>query len=223
MMRIRRNGMRAALLTLAMLLVFGTSLAAGSGTLTVRVHSGRTNVQYAVIELYRVGDAQVANASRTFVIGSAFAGSGETLSDLNDKGLPVKLLQYAQNNGIAPDYSAVTNEDGRAVFSNLPEGAYLVRQNGFEQTCYFTEADPFVVTLPMTVNGEWSYQVMAEPKVDVVTRPTATPAPTESPSDSKLPQSGLLLWPVIALSVGGVVLFAMGWTLWFMGKRKKDA
>lgn len=223
MMRIRRNGMRAALLTLAMLLVFGTSLAAGDGRLSVRVHSGDTNVQYAVIELYRIGDARIANASRTFTIGGAFAGSGETLSDLKDKGLPERLLKYAQDNGIAPDYSAATSEDGRAVFSNLPEGAYLVCQNGFEKTCYFTEIEPFVVTLPMTVNGEWSYHVTAEPKADVVTRPTATPAPTEGPSDSKLPQSGLLRWPVIALSVGGVVLFAMGWTLWFMGKRKRNA
>lgn len=223
MMRIRRNGMRIVLLALAMLLAFGTALAAGGGKLTVRVHSGDTNVQYAVIELYRIGDAQIENASRTFTISGAFAGSGETLSDPSDKGLQERLLKYAQDNGISPDYSAVTDENGRAVFGNLPEGAYLICQNGFERTCYFTEAEPFVATIPMTVNGEWSYEIMAEPKADVVAQPTATPAPTEEPTDSTLPQSGLLRWPVIALSVGGVVLFALGWTLWFMGKRKKDA
>lgn len=222
-MKIGRIGARCAILALAMLMIFGAALAAGDGKLTVRVHCGDTNVQHAVIELYCIGDAQIENANRVFVISGAFAGSGETLSDLNDKGLPERLLGYARENGVAPDYTATTDENGRAVFKDLAEGAYLVCQNGFEQTCYFTEAEPFLATIPMTVDGEWSYDITAEPKTDAVAQPTATPAPTEAPGDEKLPQSGLLRWPVIALSIGGVALFALGWALWFMEKRKKDA
>ena len=76
------------------------------------------------------------------------------------------------------------------------------------------------MTVPITVDGEWTYQVEAEPKVEPI--PTPTPKPTKPPEDPNLPQTGLVRWPILALGVGGVVLFGLGWALCFV-KRRKNA
>ena len=72
----------------------------------------------------------------------------------------------------------------------------------------------------MSVDGEWTYQVKAEPKVEPL--PAPTPQPTKPPEDPRLPQTGLVRWPILALGVGGVALCGLGWELFFV-KRRKDA
>lgn len=207
------------LVAIWMLTLIGSALAE-TGAVTVRVHAGETNVPRAVLEIYRIGDAKIENANRVFEISDSFAGSGETLSDLNDKALPGKLAEYARANGILVLEAVETDENGRANFGQLEEGAYLICQDGFSKKSYFTEIEPFIVTVPMTVDGEWSYEIEAEPKVEPI--PTPTPKPTKPPEDPNLPQTGMIRWPILALGVGGVALFGLGWALCFM-KRKKDA
>ena len=82
----------------------------------------------------------------------------------------------------------------------------------------------FVAAVPMTNESGtgWDYDVTAKPKVEKkpTPTPTRTPGPsTTPPRDTKLPQTGLLMWPVLALAGLGVALFALGWFLRFTGKR----
>ena len=207
------------LVAMLMLALLNTALAE-TGAVSVRVHAGETNVPRAILEIYRIGDAKIENANRVFEINDSFSGSGETLSDLNDKALPGKLADYARANGILVLEAVETDADGIARFEGLEEGAYLICQDGFSKKSYFTEIEPFIVTVPITVDGEWTYQVEAEPKVEPI--PTPTPKPTKPPEDPNLPQTGLVRWPILALGVGGVVLFGLGWALCFV-KRRKNA
>lgn len=202
-----------------MLTLFNTALAQ-TGAVSVRIHAGDTNVSGAILEIYRIGDAKIENANRVFEISDSFSGSGQTLSNLNDKTLPEKLAEYARANGIRMLEAVETGENGIAKFDGLDEGAYLIYQNGFSKKNYFTEIEPFIVTVPIHEDGTWVYQVEAEPKVEPI--PTPTPKPTNPPEDSKLPQTGLIRWPILALGASGVVLFVLGWVLCFV-RRRKDA
>ena len=222
----RKTMMRIALTVLALMLT-GSALAAGfdmdrAGSLSVRIQTARgQRIQNAVIELYRVGDPRIENSNLAFGLSADFSGSGLSLGDLNAAGLADQLSLYAQSTNAEPLAVAVTGEDGLVQFGDLPVGLYLVRQNGFAREEYFTEIAPFLVSVPMTQGGEWVYAVDANPKADTRPEPTASPAPTDAPDDEKLPQTGMLRWPIPALGVGGLLLFSLGWALCFL--KKKDA
>lgn len=207
-----KRGVRGALLALALLLT--CSAWAETGSISVRLHALDTNVQGALLALYEVGDAQ-------FRISSDFAGSDETLDALNDLDLPRRLEQFAVANGVRPAQTAQTDENGTVRFAALEQGVYLLCQTGFSGQARFRQIDPFLVTVPMTVDGQLSENISAEPKVEPL--PSPSPSPTPTPDDSQLPQTGLLRWQVFALAGGGVVLFALGWAMCFLKKGKKRA
>lgn len=141
------------LVVMFVLALLNTALAE-TGTVSVRIHAGETNVPHALLKIYRIGDTKIENANRVFEINASFSGSGETLSDLNNKALPGKLVEYARANGISVLKTVETDQNGVARFSRLDEGAYLLFQDGFSKKSYFTAIEPFIVTIPMTVDGQ---------------------------------------------------------------------
>lgn len=222
----RKTMMRIALAALALMLTC-SALAAGfdmnrTGSISVLIHTAADRrVQNAKLELYRVGDPRIEDSNLVFDLSADFSGSGVSLSDLNSAGLADQLSLYARSTSVEPVAVATTDEDGCALFGDLPVGLYMVKQNGFAKTEYFTEIAPFLVSMPMTQDSQWTYAIQASPKVNELPKPTATPAPTDAPTDETLPQTGMLRWPIPVLGVGGLVLFSLGWALCFM--KKKDA
>ena len=220
----RKTMMRIALAALALMLAC-SALAAGfdmdrAGSISVLIHTAKDQkVKNAKIELYRVGEPKIVDSNLVFELSDAFAGSGVSLGDLNSAGLADRLSLYAESMDVAPVTTATTGNDGRVLFGDLPVGLYMVKQDGFAQQEYFTEIAPFLVSVPMTQGNEWVYAIDASPKVDTCPKPTATPEPTTAPTDEKLPQTGMLRWPIPVLGVGGLVLFILGWALCFMKKR----
>ena len=203
-----------------LLALFNTALAE-TGTLSVRLHAGDANVPHAILEIYRIGDMKIENANRAFELSAAFSGSGETLSSPSDKALPGRLAEYAQANGLSALETIETDASGIARFGALEEGAYLVCQAGFSQSSNYTQIEPFIMTVPMSVDGKWVYQVEAAPKIEPIPTASPTPAPTKPPEDSNLPQTGLPRWPVSALGALGLALFALGGDMCFVMRRKK--
>ena len=222
----RKTMMRIALAALALMLTC-SALAADfdmdrAGSISVLIHTAKDQrVQNAKIELYRVGDPRIEDSNLVFDLSADFSGSGVSLGDLNSAGLADKLSLYAQSMNVESYAVAVTGEDGRVLFGDLPVGLYMVKQNGFAKKEYFTEIAPFLVSMPMTQNSAWVYAIDASPKVDAKPKPTAAPEPTDAPTDETLPQTGMLRWPIPVLGVGGLLLFSLGWALCFI--KKKDA
>lgn len=210
------------ILALAFMLTLFNAALAESGSVSIRIHDGDTNASGAILEIYRIGEAKTENANRAFEINASFSGSGETLSSLSDKALPAKLAEYARANGIPALEEVETDENGLAKFEGLEEGAYLICQAGFSQESGFTQIEPFIVTVPLSVDGQWSYQVKAEPKIEPIPTVSPTPKPTEPPQEPNLPQTGPMRGPILALGMGGAALFALGWAL-CLAKRKKGA
>lgn len=223
----RKTMMRIALTVLALMLAC-SAMAAGfdmdrKGSISVLIHTAKdVKVPNAKIELYRIGDPSIENSALTFSLSAEFAGSGVSLSDPNSKTLVETLSKYAESMNVKPAVTATTGKDGKVMFGDLGVGLYMVKQNGFAKTEYFTEIAPFIISVPLTQDNEWVYAINASPKVNTRPKPTATPAPTDAPTDEKLPQTGMLRWPIPVLGVSGLVLFSLGWALCFM-KERNDA
>ena len=112
------------------------------------------------------------------------------LSDGEDTGDPQTLWKEAESTGQSLAVMAV-GPDGEVRFDDLEPGRYLLGQP--ESAEGFLPIKPFCVSLPMTVDGQPVYHIDAAPK-------------TERKPDSKLPQTGLLIWPAyLLLAVGAAV------------------
>lgn len=104
-----------------------------------------------------------------------FADSGFRLEDMTAESMERcadLLYQYVNDNAIKGS-AAVTDENGRAVFSGLEAGLYLVCPE--KETSYETEkeagvflADPYVVSVPSEINGQADYTVETVPKTEWV-------------------------------------------------------
>ena len=102
-----------------------------------------------------------------------FADSGFRLEDMTALSMERCadiLYQYVNDNAIKGS-AAVTDENGRAVFSGLEAGLYLVCPE--KETSYETEkeagvflADPYVVSVPSEINGQADYTVETVPKTE---------------------------------------------------------
>lgn len=198
-----------------------------SGSISLWIHtSAGANVADAQLELYKVGDAVIRNNNLCF---DPVNGIAVSLDNPAESALASKLTAAVDEANLAPVLRAVTDSNGSLRFKNVEPGMYLVRQKGFAaKKKKYSEITAFVVCLPMMQEdgSDWNYEIVAQPKVNVL--PTASPAPTAKPTDTpatdtKLPQTGVLRWPIPVLGVGGLLLFALGWVLTFAGKRDRNA
>lgn len=174
--------------------------------------------------------AKLTNAG--YVPVNGFESSGVSLDTFLSDGtgaaeLAKELIQKRPAN--AKFVSAEPNEAGKVLFSQLELGLYLVSQS--VPADRYHALDPFLVTVPLSENGLWIYDIDAAPKVgraspaptttpttEPSTTPTATPtaSTTSTPTGrpiSRLPQTGQLRWPVPVLAGMGLVFLLIGWIL----------
>lgn len=188
----------------------------GSITLTLQ-YDGKA-LSGGSFVLYRVGTVTEKDGDYSFTTAgtgfSAFSGSLDKL----DAALAQKLKDYADSQKLQPVASA-RNSGGKAVFSKVTPGLYLVVQT---QRCTGYELlSPFLVSVPMNEDGHYRYDIDAAGKFKPTPK-SDTPDTPDKPNTpgSHLPQTGQLNWPVPVLAGAGLVLFALGWWLCF-GQRKR--
>lgn len=182
--------------------------------------SGHEPVAGGVFELYRVGKPVIVDHSLCFELTGDFLSSGISLKNLNSENTVSELLNYVEKKELR-GRTATGDAEGAASFEGLSTGLYLVvhrsYQGGNQQ---YSVTAAFLVSLPQTgEDGAWDYNVDAYPKVEHKPEPTPTPQPTPVP-EPVIPQTGMLRWPIPALATGGLVLFSVGWTLYFKRKKK---
>lgn len=145
--------------------------------------------------------------------------SGLSLKNPEDRELAGKLAAAVQEREIAGITAPI--EDGKAVFTDLATGLYLVTQ---QEACEgFDPVSPFLISLPRLENGSYVYDISAQPKVGLEPLPTE---PTEtdptSPTDPQLPQTGQMNWPVPAMAVAGLAMLVLGLYLCFGKKNRHE-
>lgn len=74
---------------------------------------------------------------------------------------------YISTNSVKADYKATTNEDGVAVFSELPVGLYLIRGASFIYNHDVYAPQAYLIMLPdRDSSGKWNYDVTTVPKYE---------------------------------------------------------
>ena len=148
--------------------------------------------------------------------------TGLKLEDIASPGAAAVQEEFYFNN--KDNYSFYTQTqaatDGKAVFSDLSTGLYLIVQA--KPADGFSSMYAFLAAVPYLENGEYRYHVTASVKSELEWEPekaATEPTPTE-PEDPKLPQTGQLNWPIPIMVVAGLAFFVFGWILCF-GKEKE--
>lgn len=200
-----------------------------TGSILVRVlDTEGTPVPGGELQCFQV--AKLTNMG--YVPVNGFEDCGVSMDDFLADGtgaaeLAKELIQKRPAN--AKFVSAEPNEAGKVLFSQLELGLYLVFQS--VPADRYHALDPFLVTVPLSENGLWIYDIDAAPKVgraspaptttptmEPSTTPTTTPtaSTTSTPTGrpiSRLPQTGQLRWPVPVLAGMGLVFLLIGWIL----------
>ncbi len=129
------------------------------------------------ISVYRVAQA---NPDGTFDKIAPFDAYAVSIYDITDaKGwsdLANTLSGYVQADRMAASATVTTDNEGKALFTGLPTGLYLVDGFGLSLSSVGIVAfEPFMVYLPTQNEGEYEYDLVAKPKVD-----RFTPAPEQT-------------------------------------------
>lgn len=188
------------------------------GTITVEMKYEGKAVTGGILTAYRVGRVQEDNGNYSFVKTSAmetFSGSYDEISSVK---LAEDVAAFVEADRL-PAYATAENKDGKAVFTSLELGLYLIVQT--EASDGYEPLKPFLVSVPMNENGHYVYEVNAEGKFQLHQEPKPTTPP--KPSEPTLPQTGQLNWPIPVLVTLGLGLFSIGWALRFGSGRKKDS
>lgn len=168
-----------------------------NGTITLTVTYDEKELNGGELQLYRVGDIQEVNGDFSFVLTEAFGGADVSKEALDDDEYAANLAKKLPETADA----TAKIENGKAVFSNVTPGLYLVYQK--TATPGYKAMNPFLISMPNYVDGKYVTDITAEPKVGLETTPPVVTQPT-------LPQTGQLNWPIPTLSVLGLALVAAG-------------
>ena len=137
-------------------------------TLTVIMMCADKTLEGIDVAIYRVADAGENNGSVAYTPAPEFVPAEADFTNLgNEKNilLAKKLLSFAHTNNIE-EISQMTDTSGRATFSNLSAGIYLVSQSNRESSEYVIEPYLVFVPNPNEKGDGWEYNVVAYPKTE---------------------------------------------------------
>ena len=185
------------------------------GSLTLTMSWQGEPLDSGALTAYRVGDIVETDGDFHFDLISQLADSGVALElDNSDTAGALALLAVERN--LIPITAPI--EDGKAMFSNLLPGLYVILQTDTQATDGFSPIRPFLASLPHWVEDHYVYDITATPKMTLEPTPTEPPPETEPPTEPlptepNLPQTGQLNWPVPILLVLGLTCLISGWIL----------
>ena len=138
---------------------------------TLQDKSNEAAVAGGKLELIQVASAKVDNGF-VYVPTGSFNNSDFTFdlsekADLTSSDLAANIASYASKHGITGKVLDVGDE-GTVSFSGLDVGLYLMID--VEPAPGYTNAKPFLISVPMRENGAYIYDVDASPKLERVSK-----------------------------------------------------
>lgn len=169
------------------------------------------------VGIFKVADAIEYNGFK-FVWNGEFAAAGtmpENLDAVNGE-LADKLVNIAKDKRVTLyRNSQELDEKGNVTFNDLEVGLYLVVHAKKVEITLSDKSkvtytiNPFLVSVPQKEGEELTYDVVTNPKVSP--EKTTTPPPKKDvPPPKRVPQTGQLWWPVMALSLTGALFVTFG-------------
>ena len=190
-----------------------------NGSITFEMKANSTLLNSGNLNICKVANIQQNGELFEFVLIDGLASSNADLTKVTDPAVAQLLLKYVQTYRITKITSPIVN--GVCAFNDLPVGLYLVWQNESDATTGYSAIQPFLISVPRTQDGEYIQDIVAKPKVPLVT-PPPTPSVPPSPPPPNLPQTGQLNWPIPFMGVAGCALFALGLILCGDKRRSDD-
>ena len=212
-----------------------------TGSISITIKYDDNPVAGGTVTLYQVANMQLdEKGDLQFVLTQDYESFNGDLTTL-DESLTNSLKTYTEYNELV-GLTQNINDSGYTCFSDLKLGLYLLIQG--DAADGYMPINAFLVTVPEETNGTVVYDVDASPKTSVVkiedstptieqetTTVTETTQETTTPSDTSsrmkkdtptptIPQTGLLVWPVVLLIIVGVLLVGLGFMLVFLDKEK---
>ncbi len=138
--------------------------------------------------LTKVASAEVDESdSISYVTEEAFSGVDRNWAALDGAGLRAaahEVFAHAEKHGVKPQATAYADAAGKAVFSPLEPGLYLIIRSEVAPANTEFSCDPALVSVPTTVNGVFAYTVEVTPKFehDPLT-PGSGPGEDDKPAD----------------------------------------
>lgn len=176
--------------------------------------------------------ASMDHQGRYALLGD-YAASGVELNGLETAGQWKEagdaLAAYTAAGSLPVQASRTADHAGKAVFTGLAGGVYLVTADTVQVNGLRYAVAPYLLAVPgWAPEGGWLYDVVSLPKCertpdsdkpdgpDVI--PTVNPVTPGQTPGGKLPQTGQLKWPVPVLAAAGMVLMGVGFAL----NRRRD-
>lgn len=209
-------------LLIIMLLIAGLSVPAFAqsinplhpASLTVRIieTESKKGIPGGKVEIYQIAEIVYDSEEFVYELTKAFNASEFKVNAISgfsaaqNAEQAKSLAEFARANSISPVATAVPDENGAAVFADIPLGLYLVVQA--EAASEYDTIDAFLITVPQVDGEDYIYDVDAAPKAG--TAPAPKPDKPETPDEPKLPQTGQNWMIVFILAGVGVVSFVCG-------------
>jgi len=156
----KSNRVLLCVLVACMLLGLTTVRAAGPCALRVTIRNDADEPISGInVDLYQVAVTKNGTTTLTEPFADLSLSADQLLADSGaDNANVVYQYVFAQE----VDYTAkhTTNAYGNAEFSNLEQGIYLVLDEGGQKVAF----QPYLVVLPINVDGQVSYYVASSPK-----------------------------------------------------------
>lgn len=219
----KRN--RILLLLVLVLFLLSLPVAAADGPDLTRTDCSFSidTIPSGSITLYRVGDIAGENDNCFFRLTEDFKNSDQNLEKIDSPSLAKALWDYARENAeISPEVHKI--KTGKVTVNDLTPGLYLVGQTKDQASGKLAPVNPFLVSIPHLEGGQWDYSIDASPKTGTETSPSPTPtSPTPTPGrPSRIPNTGQMNWPVPVLAISGIVIFMLGFSIRYSGRKAKD-
>ena len=190
-----------------------------NGSITFSMDLNDVLLDSGSMNLCKVGEIEKQDSNYSFQLIEKLQDSDVLLDKLDDPILAEELLTLAKEKDLEKITAPIT--EGKAVFTDLPVGLYVVWQDDQDATRGFSPIQPFLISVPKFQDDEYALDVTADPKVPVETTPPETTTPP-SPPDEYLPYTGQLNWPIPVMALSGAVLFIVGWILCAGRKRTEN-
>ena len=121
--------------------------------------------------LTKVASAEVdgASASVAYATEEAFSSVDRNWAALDGAGLRAaahEVFAHAEKHGVKPQATAHADAAGKAVFSSLEPGLYLISRFEVAPANAEFSCDPALVSVPATIDGVLTYAVEVAPKFE---------------------------------------------------------
>ena len=212
-----RKHVISGLLALLFLLALPLSAAAhpvpdesrnGHCSITVSMTYKEKAVRGGKLALYKVGDVVEDDGNYSFVPVKEIQADIPEFGDIQSPELAGKLAKLEKKLTPVTADPVTVGKDGKATFSDLTFGLYLVVQK--TAASGYGKTKPFLVSLPYLYEREYQYDVASQPKTDLEREVKPTAPPSSGGGGGKLPQTGQLWWPVPVLACAGLGCIVVG-------------